>query len=223
VKGVGDAPRGLTVTRHTRFGMASGSKMFTAVAVLQLAQAGKLSLADPLIRPSGFPNQESARRATVHTLLTHTAGAGNYWDDAYEREWGTITELRQMLPFVLAHLGASPPGEFSHSNSGYVLLGLVVEAVSGTSYFDYLQRHVFEPTGMRATGFPIRGEAAPDTALPYEPEVDAGAVKPGVYVPVTLGCGAPPRAGPRPRSTTSSPSWTRSGRECSSTRPTSIS
>jgi CubicO group peptidase (beta-lactamase class C family) len=188
VKGVADAPRGLPVTRHTRFGMASGSKMFTAVAVLQLAQAGKLSLADPLVKHiPGFPNQEFARRATIHELLTHTAGAGNYWDDAYEKEWGTITELRQMLPFVLAHLGASPPGEFSYSNSGYVLLGLVVEAVSGTSYFDYLQRHVLEPAGMRATGFPIRGEEAPDAALPYEPEMDAGAVKPGVYVPVTLG------------------------------------
>lgn len=188
VKGVADAPRGLPVTRQTRFGMASGSKMFTAVAVLQLAQAGNLSLADPLVKHlPDFPNPDFARRATIHELLTHTAGAGNYWDDAYEKEWGTITGLRQMLPFVLAHLGASPPGEYSYSNSGYVLLGLVVEAVSGASYFDYVRRHVLEPAGMRATGFPIRGEEAPDTALPYEPEMDAGAVKPGVYVPVTLG------------------------------------
>jgi CubicO group peptidase (beta-lactamase class C family) len=168
--------------------MASGSKMFTAVAILQLAQRGRLSLTDPLGKhlPT-FPNPEFAKRATLHQLLTHTAGAGNYWDDAYEKEWGSITELRQMLPFVLAHLGASPAGEFSYSNSGYVLLGLVIEAVSGVSYYDYVRKNVFEPAGMASTGFPVRGDAMPDEALPYEPEMDAGAVKPGVYVPVTLG------------------------------------
>lgn len=188
VKGTADAAKGAPVTRSSRFGMASGSKMFTAVAVLQLAQRGRLSLADPLAKHlPGFANPEFAKRATLHQLLTHTAGAGNYWDDAYEREWDRITELRQMLPFVLAHLGESPPGEFSYSNSGYVLLGLVVEAVSGTSYYDYVRKNVFEPAGMASTGFPVRRDARPDEALPYEPEMDAGAVKPGVYVPVTLG------------------------------------
>jgi CubicO group peptidase (beta-lactamase class C family) len=188
VKGKADATNGVPVTRRSRFGMASGSKMFTAVAVLQLAQRGRLSLADPLAKHlPGFPNPEFAKRATLHQLLTHTAGAGNYWDDAYEREWDRITELRQMLPFVLAHLGASPAGEFSYSNSGYVLLGLVIEAVSGTSYYDYVRKSVFEPAGMASTGFPVRTDATPDEALPYEPEMDAGAVKPGVYVPVTLG------------------------------------
>jgi CubicO group peptidase (beta-lactamase class C family) len=168
--------------------MASGSKMFTAVAILQLAQRGRLSLTDPLARHlPGFPNAGFAQRATIHQLLTHTAGAGNYWDDAYEREWGSITELRQMLPFVLTHLGAAAAGEFSYSNSGYVLLGLVIEAVSGMGYYDYVRKHVLEPAGMASTGFPVRTEATPDHALPYEPEMDAGAVKPGVYVPVTLG------------------------------------
>jgi CubicO group peptidase (beta-lactamase class C family) len=188
VKGVADAAKSLPVTRDTRFGMASGSKMFTAVAILQLAQAGKLSLTDPLVKHlPRFPNQDFAKRATIHQLLTHTAGAGNYWDDAYEKEWDRITELPQMLPFVLAHLEASPPTEPSYSNSGFILLGLVVEAVSGQSYYDYVRKHVLDPAGMRATGFPVRGDSTPGAALPYEPEMDAGAVKPGVYVPVTLG------------------------------------
>ncbi len=188
VKGVADAPKGVLVTRRSRFGMASGSKMFTAVAILQLAQRGRLSLTDPLAKHlPGLPNPEFAKRATLHQLLTHTAGAGNYWDDAYEKEWDRITGLAGMLPFVLAHLGASPAGEFSYSNSGYVLLGLVIEAVSGTSYYDYVRKHVLEPAGMASTGFPLRTDSTPNGALPYEPEMDAGTVKPGVYVPVTLG------------------------------------
>lgn len=188
VKGTADAAKRAPVTRRSRFGMASGSKMFTAVGILQLAQRGRLSLGDPLGKHlPGFPNPEFAKRATIHQLLTHTAGAGNYWDDAYEKEWDRITELRQMLPFVLGHLGEQPAGEFSYSNSGYVLLGLVIEAVSGTGYYDYVRTHVLEPAGMASTGFPARTDATPDRALPYEPEMDAGAVKPGVYVPVTLG------------------------------------
>jgi hypothetical protein len=155
---------------------------------LQLAQAGKISVTDPLIRylPS-FPNPDFARRVTIHQLLTHTAGAGDYWDDAYEKEWGSITELRQMLPFVLAHLGESPAGVFSYSNSGFVPLGLVVEAASGTSYYDYVQEHVFTPAGMKSTGFPVRSDGSPDLALSYDPQMEAGAVKPGVYIPVRLG------------------------------------
>lgn len=126
--GLADAPKQLPVSRDSRFTMASGSKMFTAVAILQLAQAGKLKLSDPLAQHlPDFPNQDFARRATLHQLLTHTAGAGNYWDEAYEKAWGEITTLRQMLPFVIPHLEAKAPAEFSYSNSGFLLLGLVVD------------------------------------------------------------------------------------------------
>jgi CubicO group peptidase (beta-lactamase class C family) len=188
VRGVANATSGEAVTRDTRFGMASGSKMFTAVAVLQLAQKGKLALSDSLARHlPGFPNPEFAKRATIHELLTHTAGAGDYWDEAYEKAWGSITELGQLLPFVLPHLGASTPGAFSYSNSGYVLLGLVVEAITGRSYYDYVRDNVLVPAGMTATGYPVRGDGTPGVALAYEPEMDAGAVKRGVYLPAALG------------------------------------
>lgn len=169
-------------------GMASGSKMFTAIAILQLAQAGKLSLSDPLIKylPT-FQNQEFARRSTLHQLLTHTAGAGNYWDDAYEKAWDSITKLPQMLPFVMTHLGDTPPGEFSYSNSGFILLGLVVEAVTSGDYYDYVQKNILTPSGMMSTGFPTRGEAGADTAVTYAPVMEAGMVKKGAYAPVALG------------------------------------
>ncbi len=188
VQGMADAARGVPMARTSRLGMASGSKLFTAIAVLQLAEAGKLDLEQPLARtlPS-FPNQEFARRATLRQLLTHTAGAGNYWDDEYERHWGEITRLDQMLPFVLRHLGETPSGTFSYANSGFILLGLVVEAVSGQSFYDYVQQHIFAPAGMRSTGFPVRGDGSPDLAVPYLPVLVAGAVEKGKYEPVELG------------------------------------
>jgi len=186
-KGVADASISVPVTRTSRFGMASGSKMFTAVAILQLDQAGKLSLKDSLIKYlPDFPDKEFAKRATLHQLLTHTAGAGDYWDDAYEKAWDGITKTDQMLPFVLRHLGDTPAGEFSYSNSGFVLLGLVIEAVSGKSFYDYVQERIFAPAGMKSTGYPVRSAAAAGIAIPYEPEMQAGAVKPGGYVPARL-------------------------------------
>jgi CubicO group peptidase (beta-lactamase class C family) len=187
VQGPADVSAKVPLTRATRLGMASGSKMFTAVAILQLAQAGKLALDAPLSRYlTGLPSPDFAQRATIHQLLTHTAGAGDYWDDEYESAWDSVTELRQMLPFVLRHLGESPPGEFSYSNSGFILLGLVVEAVSGESFYDYVREHIFEPAGMTATGFPLRSEAGKDLAVPYEPEMEAGATKIGSYLPARL-------------------------------------
>lgn len=188
VRGTADAAAKAPVTRASRFGMASGSKLFTAVAVLQLAQAGKLALSDPLAKHlPDFPNQAFARQATIEQLLTHTAGAGNYWDDEYEARRASLTDLQHVMPFVLKHLGASAPGSFSYSNSGYLLLGLVVEAVSGRSYYDYVRRYVLDPAGMSRTGFPLREDQSPETAHPYVPELEAGAVKAGVYLPVTEG------------------------------------
>lgn len=186
--GLADASTGRRIDRSTRFGMASGSKMFTAVAILQLAQAGRLRLDDPLLRHlPGFPDRAFAETATLHELLTHTAGAGDYWDDAYEAAWDTITTTAQMLPHVLRHLGETPHGRYSYSNSGYVLLGLVIEAASGLGYHEYVEQRILRPAGMTATGDPAPREASPRDAIPYLPEMEAGAVKAGSYRPVTLG------------------------------------
>jgi D-alanyl-D-alanine carboxypeptidase len=188
VEGMANVATKTPVAPDTRFNMASGSKMFTAVAVLQLAQAGKLSLDDTLsMRLPEFPERDYARQVTVRQLLTHTAGAGDYWDDEYEKNWGSITETQQMLPYVLRHLGETPIGEYSYSNSGYILLGLVIEAASGQSYYDYVRDHIFLPAGMSATGYPLRSDSLKSDAVPYEPEIDGGATKVGTYVPAVLG------------------------------------
>jgi CubicO group peptidase (beta-lactamase class C family) len=188
VRGVAVAERNEQMGRGTRLGTASGSKLFTAVAVLQLAQAGKLSLESKLIEvvPS-FPDREYAAAVTVRQLLTHTAGAGDYWDETYERGWHAITETPQLLPHVVRHLRETPVGEFSYSNSGYAILGAVIEAVSGETYFEYVRKHVFAPAGMSATGYPLRSKREAGVARAYLPEWQAGAVRPGVYLPAALG------------------------------------
>lgn len=188
VQGVADPATAAPITRATAFGMASGSKMFTAVAVLQLAQAGRLALDDSLAKHlPDFPAADFAKRTTLHQLLTHTAGAGDYWDAEYEKAWGGITTTEGMLPHVLRHLGDTPAGEFSYSNSGYVLLGLVIERVAGTSYFEHVKKAVLAPAGMTSTGFPLRAEGSAGRAVPCLPEREAGAVKRGSRVPVALG------------------------------------
>jgi len=188
VRGLAVAETREPMTRATRLNMASGSKLFTAVAILQLDQAGKLSIEKPLadFLPA-FPDAAWASSVTLRQLLTHTAGAGNYWDEAYEQSWREITTTAQFLPHVLRHLRASPVGQFNYSNSGFVILGLVVEAVSGESFYDYVRRRIFAPAGMTATGYPLRSRREPGVAGAYRPEIEAGAVRPGSYLPVELG------------------------------------
>jgi len=185
VQGLADVESGRPIDLETRFGMASGSKLFTAVAVLQLLQAGRLGLDDPLaLHLPDFPDRDFAARATIRQLLTHTAGAGNYWDGAYEAAAAGIRRNRDLLPFVLPHLGETPAGEFSYSNSGYLLLGLVVEAVSGMDYHPYLEQAVFAPAGMTQTGYPLplsSTATASEAACGYDPIIEAGAVKLGSY------------------------------------------
>jgi len=188
VRGMAVAETGERMTRASRLNMASGSKLFTAVAVLQLDQAGKLSIDAPLATYlPDFPDRDWAASVTLRKLLTHTAGAGDYWDEEYERSWREITTTQQFLPHVLRHLRASPIGEFSYSNSGFILLGLVIEAVAGESYYDYVRERIFEPAGMTATGYPLRSKREPGVAGAYRPEVRAGAVVPGTYLPLELG------------------------------------
>jgi CubicO group peptidase (beta-lactamase class C family) len=155
--GFADHAAGRALTLDTPLDMASGGKMFTAVAVTQLVAAGRIHLDDPVSRSlPDYPDTAFARHATVRELLTHTSGLGDYWDSTYEAAWDSITTLAQMLPFVLRHPPDLPPGrEFRYSNSGYLLLGLIVERMSGRSYYDYVSRHIFQPARMTHTGYPL--------------------------------------------------------------------
>jgi CubicO group peptidase (beta-lactamase class C family) len=135
----------------TKFNLGSMGKMFTAVAILQLAQQGRLSLDDPLIKVvPDYPNTEVASKITIHQLLTHTSGLGDFFGKAFQdTPKDTFTTIESHLPlFAAKPLLFAPGAKWSYSNAGFIVLGLVIEKVSGESYYDYVREHVFKPAGM---------------------------------------------------------------------------
>lgn len=137
---------------ETRFHIASVSKAFTATAILQLQEQGKLKVSDSVSRfVPGFPNGD---RITLENLLTHTSGIPNVNNlpdyDEFARSPHTIEQL--VGKFADLPLDFQPGSDYRYSNSNYNLLALVIEKVSGEHYGDYLQRHIFDPAGMRHSG-----------------------------------------------------------------------
>ncbi|WP_430456520.1 serine hydrolase domain-containing protein [Rheinheimera sp.] len=152
----------------TRFNLASMNKMFTAISILQLAQANKLSLQDKLVRyvnPSLFASADF-QHITLQQLLSHTAGIG--WPDYPDQLHNQYRQLQQFRP-LLKHLplSAKPGSRYMYSNEGMLLLGMVIEQVSGLSYDAYVQQHIYAKAGMMASGnFDIDG-VTPNMAMGY--------------------------------------------------------
>lgn len=154
----------------TKFNLGSMNKMFTAVAVAQLVEAGRLSFDDVIIdHIPDYPNQEVAKKVTVHQLLTHTSGLGNYWTPEYQRTSKDLfRDVADYLPlFVDQPLLFEPGSQWSYSNSGFMVLGLVIERVSGQSYFDYVRKHIYEPAGMQNTDAYELDSVVPNLAVGY--------------------------------------------------------
>ena len=137
---------------ETRYHIASVSKPFTATAILQLQEQGRLSVSDPVSRfVPDFPN---GQRITLNNLLTHTSGIPEINDlpdyDTFARSPHTIEQLVAKVSAL--PLDFQPGTKTAYSNSNYGLLALVLEKVSGESYEDYLRKHIFEPAGMQNSG-----------------------------------------------------------------------
>jgi len=150
----------------TRFGTASGTKTFTAVAVCQLIEAGKLGLHTRLTDVVDHPLPLFNDGITIQQLLTHTSGAPDYFDEEELGDDADFGDLFKDLPMYRIRTPADllplfqnepmkfPPGKrFSYNNGGYLLLGLVIEATSGMVYQDYVEHHVFRTAGMTDSGF----------------------------------------------------------------------
>lgn len=158
-------------TVDTRFNLASAGKMFTSVAVWQQIAAGKLSLdthvGDVL---KHYPNRSFADTVTVRQLLTHTSGAGdvpllnneNAANRAHMHSVADMVALESKQPPAF-----TPGSKLVYSNFGFVILGRMVEVVSGENYPTYVRRHIFEPVGMTHTGFIDCATTAPDLAVGY--------------------------------------------------------
>lgn len=190
--GLADPEKGVKNSEATRFDTGSMSKMFTAVAVGQLVDAGKLRFDAPVgTYLKGLPPQIAA--VTLGQLLSHTGGLGNYFRIDNREKMAAARTAADLLPLAVeGELKFKPGTSWAYSNSGYVLLGAVVETVSGQTYAGYLRAHVLGPAGMTETT--LEG------------------VPPGAAVPMTRGgMGGPPdpsaplHPAPPPPSTWASP------------------
>ncbi|WP_177233862.1 serine hydrolase domain-containing protein [Stigmatella erecta] len=147
------AGEGLAVTPATRFCIGSMGKMFTAVAILQLVQDGRLRLTGTVasLLPA-YPDTALARQVTVQHLLTHTGGTGDFFGAVYDAHAAELQTLAGFIRLFGAREAAFSPGSrWGYSNFGFILLGAIIEQVSGLSWEAYLERHVFRPAGMPAT------------------------------------------------------------------------
>jgi D-alanyl-D-alanine carboxypeptidase len=159
---------------NAQFNIGSAGKMWTAVAVAQLVDRGKLSLDDPIGRyVGGLTAQASA--VTIRQLLTHSAGLGNFFTPDNLALFKRAKSLAELKPLIVAEKPAFTPGARSqYSNSGFLLLGLLVEQVSGQTYGDYLRAHIFRPAGMTASSTLPESATVRATGLTNFPAMEDG-------------------------------------------------
>ena len=166
--GFADLPNRIPNRADTRFASASAGKVFVAVGILQLIEKGELKFDDTLgqildfnwseIEPNGIDPE-----VTVKQLLNHTSGVPDYFDesvmDDYEELWRDFPNYRirhnaDLLPLFIHKPMMYPRGtRFQYNNTGYVLLALIIERLTGLSFDQYLQSHVFDVCGMESTGY----------------------------------------------------------------------
>ncbi|NNF59011.1 MAG: beta-lactamase family protein, partial [Rhodothermaceae bacterium] len=165
-------------TLDTRFNIGSLNKLITGVAVLKLAEMGKLDLDAPIgTYLDGFPD-EVADRVTVRHLLQHRSGWGHYWEHPeYLARRTELRELDDYLAFIRdIPLEFEPGAQWQYSNVGYEVLGGIIEVVSGQSYYDFVREHVYAPAGMENTDSYWRD--APNLAVPYTQQHRPGYAEP---------------------------------------------
>ncbi len=148
-RGVRAAPGSALITPDTRFNIASAGKMFTAVAVGQLVDEGKVKFDDPIGKHVlGLPPTTAA--VTIRHLLTHMSGLGNFFTPDNMEALRSVRSANDLLPLI--DEPTFPPGtEFHYSNSGYALLGVLIERATGTTYGERLDERIFRPAGMTAS------------------------------------------------------------------------
>lgn len=177
--GVASRRWGVPVRTSTRFDVASVTKLFTAVAVLQLVGEGRLGLDDRIHDHVDLAGTTIPREVTVRHLLTHTSGIADDADEeageSYEALWVdrpmySVTRTADFLPGFVHKEPNFPPGQgCRYCNVGFVLAGLALEAVTGSTYREYVREHVFARAGMDRSGFFRMDEAEPDVAEGWEP------------------------------------------------------
>jgi CubicO group peptidase (beta-lactamase class C family) len=193
--GYADREKKIPNTVDTPFLLASMTKPFTGLAIGQLVEQGKLSYDDSLAKfLPNFPDAESAKKIKIKHLLSHTSGLGNplgtkigesVRSDALDRQ----TSVKTLVDTFERKRPEFEPGtKWSYSNTGFVLLGRIIEIVTGEDYFEYMAKNVFAPAGATSASFPLlptNGVAVVPMAYPYEQAWDEEDSRP--YIENKLG------------------------------------
>jgi CubicO group peptidase (beta-lactamase class C family) len=153
----------------TKFNLGSMNKMFTSVAIAQLVQAGKLSYDDTLARVlPDYPNKQTAEKITIHHLLTHTSGLGDFFKPEFFKNREKYVALKAYFPiFADDPLQFEPGKSWAYSDAAFIVLGVIVEKVSGQDYFDYVREHIYKPAGMTDSDSFMRNEIVSNLAYGY--------------------------------------------------------
>jgi CubicO group peptidase (beta-lactamase class C family) len=176
--GMADREKNIANSLKTKFNLASLNKMFTSVAAAQLCEEGKLSYDDPIgkyLGPNWIP-ADIGNKVRIKHLLSHTSGIGiakdddnlAYLEEAFKRNFRKIDDYKYFS--ANAKLKFEPGSEYSYSNMGMHLLGPIIEKISGVSYYQYLQEHIFDPLGMSDTAFCEMDRPEPNMAEGYVKE-----------------------------------------------------
>jgi CubicO group peptidase (beta-lactamase class C family) len=176
---------------NTIFQIGSITKQFTSAIILQLAEKNQLSLQDKLSKY--IPDYPDGDQITIEHLLTHTSGVYNYTNDGAFMKNSAYTPIRRdslIALFKNKPLDFQPGDKFNYSNSGYILLGYIIEKVTGKPYFQVVRERIFGPLHMDHSGFDFTDLVSPDKAVGYTPGADAELPAPIVDSSVSFAAGA---------------------------------
>ena len=157
----------------TKFNLGSMNKMFTAVAIAQLVERGKLSFDDPLSKfLPDFPDKESAEKIKIKQILTHTAGLGGYFSQKFQEasrdRFRTVDDMMKLAKEE--KILFEPGSRWQYSNTGFLVLGAVIEKVSGQSYYDFVRENIYKPAGMTNSDCYELDRVNTNLAVGYEKE-----------------------------------------------------
>ena len=211
-RGMANIELGFSLSQDNVSRIASVTKMFTAAMILKLAEAGKLSLDDPLA--SYLPDFPNAGSITIRELLNHTSGVSDVPKDPQpgfsHRDLKTADQIAEISK---RPLDFKPGTQFSYSNAGFILLGAVIEKVTGQAWHVAIQEQILQPLGMTHTHFGASGPLIPGRVNGYSTDNRTRAISNAGYISASF---PQPQAGWYPRSTTS-------GSGCAGSQPATSS
>ncbi|MFN8258809.1 MAG: serine hydrolase domain-containing protein [Bacteroidales bacterium] len=153
--GFSDLEKTLPIDENSLFGIASGGKMFTALCIAKLVEENKIKYNDNITKYiDGFADKDKASKITVHHLLSHTSGVEQYWWGQNSEAFMKANSINEHLKMVLEVGLKGEAGEvYEYNNSNYILLGAIVEKVSGMDYYTFVKKNIFDKANMTNSGY----------------------------------------------------------------------